>query len=198
MTENRATPRDMLNDAQQALRTTVLGVADGDWDRPTPCDDWNVTQVLQHAAGDQLAYASAITGQPGPSENPFTPSGHLDEEPLDVLDRAVAASAAAWASVGDDVQDAPTPLPQGPMPAWLGIGACALDAAVHAWDIAMGTGQKSPLTAPLAGFLMTVATSIVEPLRGYGAYKPAIGPDAADDEVATLLRYLGRRPDWTV
>ena len=29
MTENRATPRDMLNDAQQALRTTVLGVADG-------------------------------------------------------------------------------------------------------------------------------------------------------------------------
>jgi len=66
----------------------------------------------------------------------------------------------------------------------LAPGACALDAAVHAWDIAMGTGQKSPLTAPLAGWLMTVATSIVEPLRGYGAYKAAIGPDAADDEVA--------------
>jgi uncharacterized protein (TIGR03086 family) len=197
MTENRATPRDMLNDAQHALRTTVLGVAEGDWHRPTPCDEWNVTQVLQHAAGDQLAYAAAITGQPGPSENPFTPSGHLDEEPLDVLDRAVAAAAAAWASVGDDVQDAPTPLPQGPMPAWLGVGACALDAAVHAWDIAVATGQKSPLTPPLAGWLMTVATSIVEPLRGYGAYKPAIEPDAADDEVATLLRYLGRRPGWT-
>jgi Mycothiol maleylpyruvate isomerase N-terminal domain len=49
----------------------VLGVADNDWDRPTPCDQWNVTQVLQHAAGDQLAYAAAITGGSGPSENPL-------------------------------------------------------------------------------------------------------------------------------
>jgi hypothetical protein len=42
---------------------------------------------------------------------------------------------------------------------------------------------------------MPVATSIVEPLRAYGAYQPALGPQAGDDEVAALLRYLGRSPD---
>lgn len=79
----------------------------------------------------------------------------------------------------------------------LGVGGCALDAAVHAWDIAVASGQPSPLTVQLAQALMPVATSIVEPLRAYGAYAPAIAPEPGDDEVAALLRYLGRRPDWT-
>jgi hypothetical protein len=69
------TAQDMLNEAHQLLRTAVAGVADGDTGGPTPCAEWNVTQVLQHAAGDQLAYAAAITGSGGPAENPFTPSG---------------------------------------------------------------------------------------------------------------------------
>jgi len=79
----------------------------------------------------------------------------------------------------------------------LGVGACALDAAVHAWDIAVATAQANPLTAELAQALMPVATSIVEPLRAYGAYAAAITPEPGDDDVAALLRYLGRRPDWT-
>jgi hypothetical protein len=50
-------------------------------------------------------------------------------------------------------------VPPGKLPAPVGAAACALDTAVHARDIAVVTGQPSPLTA--------------------------------------LLRYLGRRPDWT-
>jgi hypothetical protein len=47
----------------------------------------------------------------------------------------------------------------------------------------------------MARSLMAVATQIVEPLRGF-AYAPALdGRD--DDDAALLLRYLGRRPDWT-
>ena len=145
-----ATPWDVLNQAHQALRGAVQGVADDDWQRPTPCDQWTVTQVLQHAAGDQLAYAAAITGEPGPTFNPFAPSGTIDEAPLAMLEPFLNASARAWASVGADDLDVPTPLPQGRLPATVGVGACALDAAIHAWDIAVATGQPSPLDADLA------------------------------------------------
>jgi hypothetical protein len=45
--------------------------------------------------------------------------------------------------------------------------------------------------------LMTAATEIVEPLRAYGAYAAALEHQPGDDDTAVLLRYLGRRPDWT-
>jgi uncharacterized protein (TIGR03086 family) len=185
---------EILEAAHHALRSTVLAVAESDWDRATPCTEWNVTQVLQHAAGDQLGFAAALTGGPGPTEDPFAPSGVLGDAPSTLLDKALSASFAAWAAVDADAENVPTPVPPGSMPAWLGVGACALDAAVHAWDIAIATGQPSPLTPDLARSLMPVATKIVEPLRAYGVYAAALEPAGSDDDVAALLRYLGRDP----
>jgi uncharacterized protein (TIGR03086 family) len=187
---------DVLDEAHRVLRATVAGVAAGDWDRPTPCAEWTVTQVLQHAAGDQLGYAAAITGEGGPTENPFDPSGRLTEDPMDFLNPTLNAAAAAWATVGKDVETALTPLPLGPLPTWVGSGAAALDAAVHAWDIAVATGQPSPLTDELAASLMKVAMEMVEPLRAF-AFAPAIAADPTDTDAALLLKFLGRRPNWT-
>lgn len=91
-------------------------------------------------------------------------------EPSAYLEAALAASAKAYESVAPDAEQVPTPLPQGAMPAWLAAGACALDAGVHAWDIATATGQPSPLTREMAAQLRVVAGEIVDPLRAYGAY----------------------------
>ena len=90
----------------------------------------------------------------------------------------------------------PTPLPQGPMAPAAAAGAAALDAAIHAWDIAVATGQGSPLTPELARALTPVAQSIVESLRQYGAYAEAFEPPAGADDAELLLCYLGRRPAW--
>ncbi|MEW2432563.1 TIGR03086 family metal-binding protein [Micromonospora sp. NPDC047644] len=189
--------RAVLDEAHAALRTAVEGVPADAWERPTPCERWNVTQVLQHAVGDQLAFAAAIDGGPGPAEDPFTPSGRVDGDKLAGLHAALDASARAWKGVADDDPEVPTPLPQGKLPADVGAVACALDAAVHAWDIAVATGQPSPLGAELARPLLVVARQIVEPLRAYGAYAPAIDSAPQADEVAALLAYLGRDPRLT-
>ncbi|WFF00423.1 TIGR03086 family metal-binding protein [Micromonospora sp. WMMD964] len=189
--------RIVLGEAHKALRTAVEGVPADAWDRPTPCDQWTVTQVLQHATGDQLAFASAIVGGPGPTEDPFAPSGRIEGDKMVDLRAALDASARAWASVADDNPQVPTPLPQGKLPAPVGAVACALDAAVHAWDIATATGQSSPLGEDLARPLLVVARQIVEPLRNYGAYAPAITTDPEADEVSVLLAYLGRDPQWS-
>lgn len=111
--------RALLTGSHRALSDAVAGVPSGAWDSATPCEQWNATQVLQHA----------------------------------------------------------------------------LDAAVHAWDIAVATGRPSPLTPEIAADLLVVARRIVEPLRGF-AYAPAI--DAGGGPEAELLAYLGRRPDWSV
>ncbi|WP_433343312.1 TIGR03086 family metal-binding protein [Micromonospora sp. CA-111912] len=186
--------RTVLDEAHGALRTTVAGVPADAWERPTPCEKWTVAQVLQHAMGDQIGYAAAIVGGPWPSEDPFAPSGRIDGDPAVELRAALDAAAAAWAGVADEDPEVSTPLPLGKLSAEVGSGACALDAAVHAWDIAVATGQPSPLTDALARPLLAVARQIVEPLRAYGVYAPAIDPGADAGDVAQLLGYLGRRP----
>ncbi|GAA0924653.1 hypothetical protein GCM10009558_036900 [Virgisporangium aurantiacum] len=87
--------KTVLTGSHEALRTVVAGVGPDAWDLPTPCDQWTVTQVLQHAAGDQIGYAAAITGGPYPTEDPFAPSGRIEGDPVAYLAAALAASAGA-------------------------------------------------------------------------------------------------------
>jgi uncharacterized protein (TIGR03086 family) len=185
---------DILDEARTMLRTAVAGVPADSWNLPTPCEQWTAAQVLQHAALDQLVWASVLSGAAMPGENPFAPSGQLDGEPVAYADQALDASVGAWTAI--DTEKVLSPLPQGEMAPELAAGAAALDAAIHAWDIAVATGQGSPLTPELARSLMPVATSIVEPLRAYGAYAAALEPPTTNDD-AVLLSYLGRSPNWT-
>src|SRR5215207_132911 len=105
--------RNLLADSHQALRQAVAGVPADGWGLPTPCEKWTVTQVLQHATGDQIGYAAAITGGPWPSEDPFAPSGTITGDPAAELESALAASSAAYATIADDAAEVPTPLPHG-------------------------------------------------------------------------------------
>ena len=192
-----ATPFTVLDESHQVMRAVVAGVRDDGWARSTPCQQWNAAQVLRHAAGDQLAFAAAITGSGGPAENPFEPSAACPQDPRAFLEDALQTAGAAWSGVVPGTASLPTPLPQGAMNSDDAAAAAALDIAVHAWDIAAATGQPSPLPAGLAAKLMPVATAIVEPLRAYGAYAAALDPEPGDDDAAALLRYLGRSPAWS-
>jgi uncharacterized protein (TIGR03086 family) len=196
MSEITLTGWDVLDEARAMLRAAAAGVPADGWQRPTPCAEWNVTQVLQHAALDQRAWGAAVGGTESPGENPFAPSGHLGDEPLAYAESALEASAPAWTPVGEDAGPVSTPLPAGPMPPADAAAAAGLDAAIHAWDIAVATGQRSPLTPELARALTPVARSIVEPLRQYGAYAQALEPEPGADDAAVLLGYLGRRSTW--
>ncbi|MFI0508491.1 TIGR03086 family metal-binding protein [Streptomyces sp. WSLK1-5] len=191
---------DVLDAAHEALRVTVRAVPADGWHLPTPCTRWTVTQVFQHAVGDQIGFAAALTGEPGPDFDPFAPSGDMaGVKPETLLEDALTRAARAWAGVDRDAAEVSTPVPPHTMSPWSGSTACGLDAAVHAWDIAVATGRPSPLSPALARPLLKVARQIVEPLRSYGAYAAALPPEQGEDEddVAILLRHLGRDPRWS-
>ena len=193
MSENTWT---VITDSLDLLRTAAVLVGGANADAPTPCSAWSVAQVLQHAVGDQLAWAAALGVGTGPAENPFAPSGLLKGDAEELIESALPTARTAWAAVRADDDAVPTPLPQGPRPAPTAAAACALDAAVHAWDIAVALGRPGGLSDDLAARLLPAARSIVEPLRSFGAYAAALPPAADDGPAAELLRYLGRDPHW--
>jgi uncharacterized protein (TIGR03086 family) len=186
-----------LDASHHALRTVVAAVGEDQLGLPTPCTEWTVTQVLRHAAGDQIGFAAFLDGSSGPDENPFAPSVTPPQDPKAFLEQALSRSAGAWAGVDPAAAEVAVPVPPNKLSAQVGAGACALDAAVHAWDIAMATGQPSPLTPELSAELLVVARQIVEPLRQFGAYAAELTGQEGDDVEAQLLRYLGRDPRWS-
>jgi uncharacterized protein (TIGR03086 family) len=195
MTAMPAQTWNIITESLDLLRAAAAAISDADRKAPTPCTQWTVTQVLQHAAGDQLAWAAALGVGTGPADNPFTPSGLIEAGADDLIEQALATARTAWAGVRSNDDAVPTPLPQGRLQARVAAGACALDAAVHAWDIAAALGRPGFLPCSLAGQLLPAARAIVEPLRPF-AYAAALPPQPADDTTAQLLRYLGRNPQW--
>lgn len=180
------------------LRNASSAVAEADLDEPTPCMDWTVAQVMLHAAADQHAWASTVGAAAPPAYNPFAPPARAPGSIHELMATALDAAAKTWAGVDPAEPAVPTPLPPVPeLPAPLAAAACALDAAVHAWDIAVATGQPAPLSDDLATGLLPAAHATADTLRGF-AYAEAL--PAVDGEAATaaLLRYLGRDPNWTV
>jgi hypothetical protein len=102
-----------------------------------------------------------LRGSPAGRDRPtttFAPSGTLDGSPAEPLEEALTSSADAFAAIDPADAEKPAPLPPFAVPA---------NQAIHAWDIAVATGQPSPLTPSLARALRPVADVLVEPLRGF-------------------------------
>jgi hypothetical protein len=91
----------VMTEALELLTAAAAAITPDQRDAPTPCSEWTVTQVLQHAAGDQLAWAAAVGTGTGPDDNPFEPSGSFDGGLDQLVAPAVAVAEAAWATVAD-------------------------------------------------------------------------------------------------
>jgi uncharacterized protein (TIGR03086 family) len=184
----------LLTDAQDYLLAVVRGVPADAWDAPTPCAQWTAGQVYHHARLDQQALTMQITGSAPPGD-PFAPEGAVPADPAAELEQVCAAAFSAWES-GRVAESVPTPM--GPMPAAQGASVAALDAALHAWDIAVATHQDLPLADALADGLEEVGAFLIPFVRdNFGKFDPALPVPDASGPAARLLAFSGRDPHWT-
>ncbi|MFC7262877.1 maleylpyruvate isomerase N-terminal domain-containing protein [Streptomyces lutosisoli] len=90
---------ELLTRAHAYLREVVAVVPEGAWGSPTPCSEWTVRQVLNHARLDQQAYAAAITGAGWPDSDPFHPADALDADARAALDKVLRDVADTYAQL---------------------------------------------------------------------------------------------------
>ncbi|MFE7169329.1 TIGR03086 family metal-binding protein [Streptomyces sp. NPDC057616] len=184
----------VLGLAHGYLVELVAGVPEAGWGAPTPCAGWTVRQVFNHARIDQQGYGLAITGG-RPDSDPFHPADALDGDPSAELGKVVRAVADAYAGLPAGADQVPTPL--GPLPLPLAAAAAAMDAGVHAWDIAVATGQDRALPVELADGIWPAARHLVDHLRdAYQVFAPARERPEDYDSAESLLAFLGRDPHW--
>jgi uncharacterized protein (TIGR03086 family) len=182
-----------LGPAARRMARIVAGVPDDALDRPTPCADWTVGDLLDHIAGSVLAFTAAAAKTPlegGPSGV----AANLDSDWRTSMPRRLDTLAEAWAD------------PQ----SWTGMtaaggvdlpgevaGVVALDELVlHGWDLAKATGQPAGYEGPG----LEAVHGMVRHFRDLGV-EGLFGPEVTVAESAPLLDRIlglaGRDPSWT-
>jgi uncharacterized protein (TIGR03086 family) len=177
-------------EALDLFGSIVDGVAAQRWGDPSPCTGWTAAAVVGHVInGSRMILAMAVQDPPvPPATDPAAIAGsdpraawhrrHREISSIvDRLDPAAAVSGVPGVATIDD-----------------GLGRASIEPLVHAWDLAVATGQRihppDHLVAPLLADLEPLAGSI----RGGGMFADRV-PVPADAPVADrLIALVGRRP----
>ncbi|WEV24339.1 TIGR03086 family metal-binding protein [Streptomyces sp. 71268] len=179
----------------------VLGQASArDWDRPTPCAEWTLRELVAHMAGQHHGFAAAATGG-GADLADWQPS-ELGDDPLATYCTAAEAVLHAFARPG--VLSAEFALPEisttRRFPASLAIGFHFLDYVVHGWDVARALGVTLELDEETVRAAGAIAQRVPDDERRTdpeALFKPALParPDASALDL--VLTSLGRSPEWS-
>jgi uncharacterized protein (TIGR03086 family) len=148
-------------DEASALRA-ALGMADRviaplgprDLDRPTPCAPWSVRDVIDHLAGGLRLTAAAVAGRDTTETRWRNVVRELDD-PIDAFHDAAQALATAIEAL--PTLDGTCVMPEGRVPVGYALDDAALEAAVHAWDVAVAVGRRVELDPAVAERLVLAA-----------------------------------------
>jgi uncharacterized protein (TIGR03086 family) len=172
----------------------VRSVGEDQWDRPTPCSEWHVRDLVNHVGGEDAWTVPLMRGatiaEVGDSldgdllgEDPGGAAVRLADEAVAVVAERLPAGDKVHLSYGDE--DAPEYVMQ-----------LAADHLVHAWDLAAATGGERTLDPNLVGAVAAWFVEREELYRGAGAIGPRVDAPAGDAQTR-LLSAAGRDAGWT-
>ncbi|TQR83706.1 TIGR03086 family protein [Mycobacterium hodleri] len=188
-------------------RTAVLASVDvvgavtlDDLNRPTPCADWTLLDLLAHMTVQHRGFAAAARG--------FGDDAEL-WQPETVLALVTADPAGTYAAAAHDVLDAfardgaadgefdlPDFGPGAKVPGAMAMGFHFVDYAVHGWDVATTIGAPYGLPADVVAAVLPLALAVPD-----GDFREATGSPFArpvdvdrGGDFERILAHLGRRP----
>lgn len=159
-------------------------------ERPTPCAEWDLADLLAHMNDGMLALCDAVvTRRVGLHPAPDDPD--VGVAAVSTLRQRACALLSEWSRLR---ADAPVEVGGLAMPASLVGLTGSLEIAVHGWDVATACGAEWPIPGALAELLLEAAPMLVDPSdRGDRFAAPVSVPDAATAS-DRLLAFTGRAP----
>lgn len=188
----------------RAVRASVAVAATAepsDLDRPTPCGDWNLGQLLAHMAGQHDGFAAAAQGRGAELAvwRPRPPGPDPVAEYTAAADRVLRAFAIEGVADRDFVL--PEIDPAAKFPAALAISFHFIDYVVHGWDVARSLGLDYQLEPDLLGVALAVAQAVPDDdqtrRRPGAAFAPRVPAPAGASPLDQIMALLGRPPGWS-
>ena len=198
------------HDIRPLHRTAVLASVDvvdtvttDDLRRATPCDGWNVAQLLAHMTVQHRGFAAAARGD-GADPACWDAATVADAVVADPAGTYAAAAADVLAAFTDDaVLDTSFALPEfGPGAVFAGsqaIGFHFVDYVVHGWDVARAIDAPFTLPADVISVVQPMVFAVPDGdfrTAPGSPFAPAIAAGDGVSDLDRLLLHLGRSPSW--
>ncbi|HEV7525259.1 MAG TPA: TIGR03086 family metal-binding protein [Acidimicrobiia bacterium] len=181
-----------LERAFATTRSVLANVTSDQLSNPTPCQSWNVRDLINHFVGVSRWCAEAANS--GVASAPPTTDFTIGDMPA-TYDEGIAQAVDAFGRPG--ALDKAITLPFGSLPGAVYLGIITTDAFTHGWDLARATGQSTDLDPEFAAKLLEGSRAFIQPafrgedtIRPFGAEQPA-PPDATNADA--LAAFLGRK-----
>ena len=181
---------DLYDRAVAGFGELVHAVGADQWDRPTPCDGWDVRALVNHVVGENAWAVPLLDGRTIADVGADLDGDLLGDDPGRSWSERAAPAMAAVARAG--ALDGVVHVSFGDIPGREYVSQIVTDHVVHAWDLAQGIGARRDIDPDLVAFALQFLEPQVEQWRGAGAFGPAF--PVADDAgpQARLLGLTGR------
>ena len=168
----------------------LVAVADDQWDRPTPCVDWDVRAVTAHVVVGDAQIPELYADRPVARVQEVSPTV-LGADPVAAWRGTALAAIEAFGRPGalDEVLHHPV----GDLPGRHVIGFRVTDHLVHGWDVSVALGQPIVLPADIAEWCLRFWEPMASGLSRGGYFAPLVAVDADAPPADRLLALLGRQ-----
>ena len=183
----------------------VSTVTMDDLRRATPCNGWNVSQLLAHMTVQHRGFAAAARGD-GADPARWDAATVADWVAADPAGTYAAAAADVLAAFTDDaVLDTSFALPEfGPAAVFPGsqaIGFHFVDYVVHGWDVSRAIDAPFMLPADVISAVLPMVFAVPDGdfrTAPGSPFAPAIEAGEGVSDLDRVLLHLGRSPSWTL
>ena len=171
---------DLYRRASDWTLGLVAGAKD-QLDAPTPCDEWNVRQLMNHMLDTQRYFTETAAGEQSSPPSP-TPPELLGDDPVASFERGRDRLVEAFSPEGVIEKTG------------IALGAAFGDQLFHGWDLARATRQDDTMPPGLADAAYEIVHGRFNADNRKGIFKPELPvPDDASVQ-DKLLAYSGRHP----
>ena len=181
------TPLDTLALARSEFARRLRLVTADDWQRPTPCDDWTVRDLVVHVVGGDRMSAALLRGASREEATAIRKTIDLGDDAVAAFDAEADQVAAAFAEPGAFERTIPHPSGMD-MPGARLLGFRIGDYALHAWDLAQAIGADEKLDDNLVQEVWNAFTPLAGVIGKSGVY--GAGPTGQVDDTAPLQERL--------
>jgi uncharacterized protein (TIGR03086 family) len=171
---------DLYGRASEWTLSKVACAADK-LDASTPCDEWDVRELMNHILETQNYFVASARGDDVSPPSPHPPEV-LSDDPVADFERARVATLSTFGEKGVIEKTGSS------------LGIASSDQLLHGWDLAKATGQDATMPEGLPQAVYEMIHGRFTEQQREGIFRPEVAIAANASAQDRLLAYTGRNP----